>query len=508
MSRIVRPGAVSLAKGEEEARPGDNHPRQGDTDPYPLWVSHGQQQILDRLRAAVLAGPGVLVLTGDVGTGKTFLARALLHQLRADAIIATPMYARDDPKDFWREVGRGWGIQGAPNTLEALYDGLTALLAGAAAGDKRVLLFIDEAQGLSRDLFAEIGRLAVMAGEPRSPARLSILLVGQDELATVLSRPENAELAKRVGVRCVTEPLTEAEVHEYIVHQLARDGREGAVFTGDGLRELAIASQGIPRLINTIVGLALLSRGREGTAIIGAEVVRGCVRPLERSPGRVDRPQPPRATPTIRMARPRRDRRGWLYVSALALLTALAVYVYEVAWRREATREVNPNARPAAALVPAPTVSSGSATPAEPSRVSEPGPAVAAVPGPPEGSVPRPVDPSAIARPAAPPGGAARVSEPGPAVAAVPGPPEGSVQPAPVPVAPIRPLPRPAAEGTTALSENTAGAAPAARIQVVTAPTSSGARRPPEVQPREESERIDPGSIIDWLLSEYPARRQ
>ena len=177
MSRIVRPDAVSFARNGEEARPGGNRPRLGDTDPSRLWFSRGQQQMLDRLRADVLAGTGVLFLTGDVGTGKTFLARALVHRLRADAIIATPMYTRDDPQDFWREVGVAWGIEGAPDTLEALYDGLTGLLDGAAGGNKRVLLFVDEAQGLSRESArgdrapGGHGRRAPESGAPEHPAR-------------------------------------------------------------------------------------------------------------------------------------------------------------------------------------------------------------------------------------------------------------------------------------------------------------------------------------------------
>ena len=533
MSRIVRPDAVSFARNGEEARPGGNRPRLGDTDPSRLWFSRGQQQMLDRLRADVLAGTGVLFLTGDVGTGKTFLARALVHRLRADAIIATPMYTRDDPQDFWREVGVEWGIEGAPDTLEDLYDGLTTLLDGAAGGNKRVLLFVDEAQSLSRDLLAEIGRLAVMAGEPRSPARLSILLVGQDGLGTVLSRSENAELAKRVGARYVTEPLTEAEVREYVAHQLSRDGRERAVFTDDGLRELVIASQGIPRLINSIVDLALLTqlaggnggyRCRSGSGMRAPTRRRSFHAPaghsdhpdgapapgplglaLHSGPRSADRPLGVR----LRDGLAARSHAGGEHERS-ACRGARAGALPAAAGRRRRPRlpgpaspDALPPPRPDHLMVPSSVRSTrrrllGRAGAA---GASEPGPSAAVAPGPPVGFRPpsgRPAaDRSAGPRP--------RASEPKPSVAAVPGPPVGSVQPAPVPPAPVRPLPRPAAEGTTARSESPADAAPAARTQVVTAPTSSGARRPPEVQAAEES---DPGGIIDWLLSEYPARRQ
>jgi type II secretory pathway predicted ATPase ExeA len=162
MARIVRPSAVSFAKGGKAARLDGNRARPVGADQSSLWLSRGQQHILERLRGAVLAGTGVLFLTGDVGTGKTFLARTLLHRLRADAIVAAPMYARDDPRDFWREVAEGWGIRGAPDTLEAVHDGLAALLDGAEAGNRRVLLVIDEAQRLRRDMLGVFGMMSVM----------------------------------------------------------------------------------------------------------------------------------------------------------------------------------------------------------------------------------------------------------------------------------------------------------------------------------------------------------
>ena len=461
-----------------------------------------------------------------------------------------------------------WGIEGAPDTLEALHDGLTALLDGAAGGNKRVLLFVDEAQSLSRDLLAEIGRLAVMAGEPRSPARLSILLVGQDQLGTVLSRPENAELAKRVGARYVTEPLTGAEVREYVAHRLARDGREARGVHGRraaGARHRLARHPTTDQLDRRPCPSQHLAGGNGGYRCRSGAGMRAPTRASTR-------PTPPGATPTTRtrMALPRRTRLGLaLHSGSRSADSPRGVRLRDgLAARSHA--EVNTNARPAAALVPASPGSSGSATPTEAPRVSEPGRSAAAAPGPPDGSVHRPVDPPPTAQPAAPrasePGPSAAVApgppvgsvhrpvdppptarpaaprarEPGPSAAvapgppvgsvhrpvdspptarpaaprareprpsavAVPGPPVGSVQPAPVPPAPIRPLPRPAAEGTTARSGSPADAAPAARTQVVTAPTSSGARRPPEVQAAEES---DPGGIIDWLLSEYPARRQ
>ena len=338
MSGVVRPSAISFVKAER-ARLGDDRlprgqraarPFQAGTNPDILWLGREQQQILDRLQSGVLAREGVLLLTGDVGTGKTILAKALLERLREEALIATVTFedgyfdrdyslqspvqairdishdpelretvklnAQHDPLNFWKGIAEAWGGNDSPATMEALRGRPQSLLDDAAARDhKRLVLFVDEAQALSQALLTEIGRLAAMAGEPgRGQARLSILLIGQDELATVvLARPENAALAQRVGVRCMTVPLTGAEVRAYVAHQLEVAGAEGTVlapvFTDEGLRELATASQGIPRLVNTIANLALLSSSQQGVPTVEAEVVRDCARRLSHPTGFDDR---------------------------------------------------------------------------------------------------------------------------------------------------------------------------------------------------------------------------
>ena len=546
MSGVVRPSAISFGRAARARRPGGDflrrrqhaaRPFQAGTDPDVLWLGRAQQQILDRLESGVLAREGVLLLTGDVGTGKTILAKALLERLRADTLIATVTYAQYDPLDFWKGIGDAWGAGDSPATPEAHYGRLPALLDDAAAQDKRVLLFVDEAQALSQVLLTEIGRLAVMAQEPgHRQARLSILLVGQDELEAVLSRPQNTTLAKRVGVRCKTVPLTDAEVHAYVAHQLKLAGTEEPVFTEAGLQELATTSQGIPRLVNTIADLALLSSSQQGAPTIGAEVVRQCARRLGQPLSLADRLEPRRAKAPARMPRARRSRRRVaLYLPVLVLLLAGVGYLYGSARHRDPRRE--PGESASAALSLDRPASGGMSGPVQSTRAGD-----AASAAPPNPELPPPVparpailqrpEPQAGASPEAPPAPVIRRPAPGPQlsqpqVEAPPQAPPAPVvrRPAPVPqpsepqaaaspLAPPAPVVRQPAPAVThapeAQRESAAARVPAAvqNREAVTAPPAGSAPRPREVRGSDTSEAVDPGGIIDWLLSEYPARRQ
>ena len=486
MSEGVRRDVSRIARAEKQLRPGGDHsglgqrvrPFSADTDPDLLWIGRAQQGILDRLRSAVLAREGVLLLTGDVGTGKTILAKALLHRLRADTVVATVTFGRHRPLDFWKEIGAAWGVDGAPATSEAFYSRLPTLLDDVAARGKRVVLFVDEAQTLSQEVLTEIGRLATMAGEPGSQACLSILLVGPDELAAVLSRPEHAALAKRVGVRCVTVPLTDAEVGEYVTHQLKAAGRTRPAFTEEGVRELAAASQGIPRLVNTVADLALLRSWRQGLPTIGAEVVRQCA---SGDPGgHLDRSKSTWAKGRARQRRTGRSaRRAALYVSAFVLLLVCAGYFYESA-RHDEPR-------------PVPVTTAGStATPSpdRPAERPEPDRASDAVSrGPLEVPTRASVQPSAQStreRPAAAP-------------------------PEPLPAASRRPAAPPAPPVAEARRASDATGAPAASRSPPTAtaaPAGAPARSSEVRASGEESRAVDPGEIINWLLNEYQPNRQ
>lgn len=470
-------------------------PFQSGTDPQFLWLGRAHQEILGTLKSGVLEDEGVLLLTGEVGTGKTILAKALLESLGPEAITATVMYARVEPLEFLKEIGDAWGVDGPYASRDVFYGRLKPFLDDAVSRGKRVLLVVDEAQTLSRELFAEIGHLANIAGDAgHGKATLSILLVGQNELDAILSEPENAALKKRVSIRCTAAPLKDDEVREYVLHQLKVAGSERPVFTADGLREIAASSRGIPRLINMIGDLALLSGSRRNAPTIDAEIVEICARRLGRSPRTVDRARRRRDGARTRKASTRKRApagRAAAYVAVLALALTVAGYLYYAARRSDARQESRASVSSETLLPPARSAIVGASEAVEPARASEPDTGAMRirrrpVERPSERLVQRPLE-----RPAD------RLVEPPPE------PPPAPAVTKPRPVAPTTPVPEQRREVAGAKAR------PASRDQEAGAtPPASAARRPGEVRTGEGADAVDPAGIIDWLLSEYPARRQ
>jgi general secretion pathway protein A len=248
-------------------------------DPAFLVLSDSHREGLATLVYAVRSRKGFVLLTGEVGTGKTTLLHSLLAQLdreTAAAFIFNPLL---EPLDFFRVLFDEFGIEQACHSKAEYLLALNRFLIDRLARDLPTLLIMDEAQNLSAEMLEEIRLLSNL--ETPSSKLLQIMLVGQPELAEKLARPELRQLRQRIVLRHSLRPFTEQELHHYIDERLRLAGYTGkALFENGALRELYRVTGGIPRLINVVCdGALLLGYGREW-ATLGADAIREVARDL------------------------------------------------------------------------------------------------------------------------------------------------------------------------------------------------------------------------------------
>jgi general secretion pathway protein A len=239
-------------------------------NPRYLFMSPRHRDALAHLLYGVGAGGGFILLTGEVGTGKTTINRCLLQQLPDSADIAIVLNPALDSRDLLATVCEELRIElPGPNAgLKDLTDALHRyLLANHRAGRKTVLM-IDEAQHLSFDVLEQIRLLTNL--ETSEEKLLHIILIGQPELAEKLSRPELRQLNQRITARFELGPLNAAETGAYIRHRLQVAGLPaGTQLFSDALtRAIHRESRGVPRLINLICDRMLLGAyGRNSTQL-------------------------------------------------------------------------------------------------------------------------------------------------------------------------------------------------------------------------------------------------
>jgi general secretion pathway protein A len=248
-------------------------------DPAFLVLSDSHREGLATLVYAVRSRKGFVLLTGEVGTGKTTLLHSLLAQLdreTAAAFIFNPLL---EPLDFFRVLFDEFGIEQACYSKAEYLLALNHFLIDRLGRDLPTLLIMDEAQNLSAEMLEEIRLLSNL--ETPSSKLLQIMLVGQPELADKLARPELRQLRQRIVLRHSLRPFTEQELHHYIDERLRLAGYTGkALFENGALRELYRVTGGVPRLINVVCdGALLLGYGRE-RATLGADAIREVARDL------------------------------------------------------------------------------------------------------------------------------------------------------------------------------------------------------------------------------------
>lgn len=226
-------------------------------DPRYLFLSGRHTEALAHLLYGVTESGDFIQLTGEVGTGKTTLIRSLLEKLPDSVDAALIINPRVSIPEFLRAICRELHIDCTPQqSSQELIDALNAHLLEIHAQGRRVVLIIDEAQALSREVLEQVRLLTNL--ETSRQKLLQIILVGQPELRELLARADLRQLAQRITGRYHLEPLSPKDTRAYVHHRLNVAGALAPIFTPSGLRAVWHFTQGIPRLINIICDRALL----------------------------------------------------------------------------------------------------------------------------------------------------------------------------------------------------------------------------------------------------------
>ena len=227
-------------------------------DPAYLYMSDRHREALAHLLYGVSEDGGFVQLTGDVGTGKTTLCRALLAQLPPQVDVALILNPRLTIPEFLASVCDELKIPYPRDTTspKVFVDALDRYLLDAHARGRRTVLLIDEAQGLSVEVLEQVRLLTNL--ETTSEKLLQVVLIGQPELVALLARDDLRQLAQRITARYHLEPFTATETHAYIRHRLKVAGGRRGLFSEAAIRRIHAESRGIPRLINIICDRALL----------------------------------------------------------------------------------------------------------------------------------------------------------------------------------------------------------------------------------------------------------
>ncbi|MBN1153669.1 AAA family ATPase [candidate division KSB1 bacterium] len=228
-------------------------------DPRFIYYSASHRECLAQMIYGVNNRRGFVVVTGEVGTGKTTLIRTLLEKVNSKTRIAYLYHAILGVKSLFQSILRDFQIpfDSKENKTDLLYK-LKDLLFSLYRNDENAVLIIDEAQTLKPHILEEIRLISNIETSDRK--LIQILLVGQPEFAKILERNEVRPLKQRIALRFHITPLSMEETGAYINHRLRIAGynRRIALFTSEAIEEIYQFSQGIPRAINILCDNALI----------------------------------------------------------------------------------------------------------------------------------------------------------------------------------------------------------------------------------------------------------
>lgn len=247
-------------------------------DPEYLWLGEKHREGLATLKYGILENKSFVLITGDIGTGKTALIRALEQEIEAQVVAITIPDPRLSPLEFYNVVSNELGFGRTFVNKGAFLIEFKRWVLQTAADQRRLLMIIDEAHRLTSELLEEIRLLSNI--DFCNQVVISTFLVGQLELKELILRPENRALRQRISLSYELQPFTLEETEQYVAHRLRVAGAQHAIFTSDAIRVIHADSKGYPRLINIICDHALVTGFARGLHSIGPQVIRECSREL------------------------------------------------------------------------------------------------------------------------------------------------------------------------------------------------------------------------------------
>jgi len=245
-----------------------------------FYESRSHEDALSTLLYGISERKGIMSLTGEVGTGKTTVCKALLNRLSGKAktsLILNPFFNQNQ---LLEAALQDFGVMpiGAKSKL-ALVNQLNSFLIESNASGVAAVLVIDEAQNLSTQQLEQIRLLSNL--ETAQDKLLQVVLSGQPELEQKLAKHNLRQLKQRIAIKCSLSPLKKDEIEQYVRHRLDKAGKTDLEITAQSFDTIFSFSEGIPRLVNTLCDRAMLCGFAKGTKQLTHEIFTECIKELQ-----------------------------------------------------------------------------------------------------------------------------------------------------------------------------------------------------------------------------------
>lgn len=294
-------------------------------DPRFLYLTPAHQDALSQLLYGVQEEKGFIILTGEVGTGKTTLLQSLIRELDNTTEVALVVHSKLQFDELLEYVLEDFGVKVQATSLAQRLFALNEFLIDQHRAGRNSVLILDEAQHLEPETLEQVRLLSNF--ETPTTKLLQILLVGQPELKANLALDQLRQLRQRIGLRCSIYPLSREETRDYILSRLRIAGAgDSSIFTEEAIGRIAEYAGGIPRVVNMVCDHCLLFGFADQKRQIDQEIVEQAIEYLEQGSSRPPPTSlgPAKASQAVEISAPLR-RRGSRIVALLSIIGVVVV---------------------------------------------------------------------------------------------------------------------------------------------------------------------------------------